>query len=709
MRRPSFLAKDPFPDRTPSLTNSDASSSNSDPLPSDPAMTADPARDERPLPPLPKELSRNSIHRADMSNHIATDRRSFPPDTNESGAPLRQKQPPPKPASSRTKSRAWHHMQRKCTTALRNSRILAHILYFTPWSDFNSFLATCSQIRRVWDIRELKDVILSHYVDGYRHALRHRDLALFQDVDVTIQDLNLLLLSQRVPLHQYPMHALGILSSLDPEQQFTTSELTDRLVAFALAHSRFVLLLQSVVHSSPLPLPIDSDPLKPQSRLPSSSTSTPHGNRELIFPAPLAFPSEIEGVQSSDSLGSPLANGTPRKSMDSSRLRLSNPSPLSREATSKFGGSAPSFSSSTLIDPNRTQRPRKLSIFGGKNLPLPPPTEPRALKYYEAGWRRASRSAKTAPSSPLSRGVVSDDDVSRRFTASHRRSASIDVSSSASSISSSSSPSSLRPPNGDARAPDSPHDLYSATSRIRAPVLRVFVPCTALSTQAIAACEEQLLAAELWQHLSTGDIVCNFGYVPSSSEHGPADGSTDNDKADPRNTWLLYNGGTLVPFSPPASPPLPDPLSLPTPFYYTHLMSSQACPQFAFSPPGGKGVPELMLVRTACRVQSPASPGGWATAKKYMWIARARVGMGFVDVDDGLGEGWRGEWVLEAEGSTEGRQTLIDCLSGVSGDVFVWEMIREKSGGGRLWLRFIAPLMPPDQSRNIQMIRSHLS
>ncbi|KIK16121.1 hypothetical protein PISMIDRAFT_686668 [Pisolithus microcarpus 441] len=102
--------------------------------------------------------------------------------------------------------------------------------------------------------------------------------------------------------------------------------------------------------------------------------------------------------------------------------------------------------------------------------------------------------------------------------------------------------------------------------------------------------------------------------------------------------------------------------------------------------------------------------------------------MGFVDVDDGLGEGWRGEWVLEAEGSTEGRQTLIDCLSGVSGDVFVWEMIREKSGGGRLWLRyvllrvsrvgdrrlgvlprFIAPLMPPDQSRNIQMIRSHLS
>ncbi|KAI6042597.1 hypothetical protein EDC04DRAFT_969269 [Pisolithus marmoratus] len=698
-----FLATDPYPDsRTPSLVSSDASSSISDRLPSDPALTADPARDERPLPPLPKDTARDSIRHVDMSATV-NDRRRFPPDTTEPYAPLRQK-PPRKLASSRTRVRAWQHMQRRCTSALRNSRILTHILCFTPWSDFNSFLATCSQIRRIWDIRELRDVILSHYVDGYRHALRHRDLALFQDVDVTIQDLNLLLLSQRVPLHQYPMHALGILSSHDPAEQ-----LSERLVAFTLAHSRFVLLLQSIVHSSPLPLPIDSDPLKHQPRFPlPTSLSAPHGNRELTFPAPLAFPSEIKGVQSSDSLGFPLTNGTPRKSLDTPRLRMSNPSPLSREATSKFGGSAPSFSTSTLIDPNRTQRSRKLSIFGGKNPPPPPPTEPRSLKYYEAGWRRASRSAKTAPSSPSSRGIVSDEDISPRLTGSYRRSASIDVSSSESSISSSSSPLSVRLSNSDTRAPDSPHDLYAATSRIRAPVLRVFVPCATLSPQAIAACEEQLLAAELWQHLSTGDVVCNFGYVPSPSEHSP-DGSKDSDKTDHRNTWLLYDGGTLVPFIPPAPPPLPDPLSLPTPFYYIHLMSSQACPQFAFAPPGGKGVPELTLVRTACRIRSPGSPGGWAMAKKYMWIARARVGMGFVDVDDGLGEGWRGEWVLEAEGSTEGRQTLIDCLSGVSGDVFVWELIREKSSGGRIWLRFIAPLTPPGQSRDIQMIRSHLS
>jgi len=110
-------------------------------------------------------------------------------------------------------------------------------------------------------------------------------------------------------------------------------------------------------------------------------------------------------------------------------------------------------------------------------------------------------------------------------------------------------------------------------------------------------------------------------------------------------------------------------------------------PTFTFAPPGGGGIPETSLVNTATRVPSPRSPGGWAMVKKYTWIARARVGMGSTDIDDGLGEGWRGEWVLEAEGTPEGRQTLIDCISGLAGEVFVWELVREKSGGGRIRLR----------------------
>ena len=489
------------------------------------------------------------------------------------------------------------------------------------------------------------------------------------------------MLSQQVPLPQYPMHALTVISNPPSHRQ---SKITNTLVSLALAHSRFVLLLQSIVHSSPLPLPIDCDFPKLQHRFPlpnSASASLPHGIRELTFPAPLAFPAEVDDIQP---MASPAAPSTEQKRSSSARSRLSIPSPLSRE----FGGSAPSFSSSALMDHAKPRTTRKLSIFGGRN-PLPPPVaEPRSLKYYEAGWRKPSLSSR-ATSSLGHRGIdyASEEETRRRFTITHKRSVSMDMSSSASSISSASSPSPSRQPN-DVRVPDSPHDLYAATSRIRAPVLRVFVPCSALSPEIIVACEEQLISADLWRHLSTGDIVCNLGYFPSPTNDG-TDGIRGEDKADARITWLIYDGQALRSFSPPAPPPLSDPLSLPTPFYYTHLLPAQAWPQFAFAPPGGGSVPELTLVPTICRVPSPRTPGGWVTAKKYMWVARARVGMGFIAMDDGLGEGWRGEWVLETDGTQEGRQTLIDCLSGVSGDVFVWEMIREKSGGGRIWLRYV--------------------
>lgn len=72
-----------------------------------------------------------------------------------------------------------------------------------------------------------------------------------------------------------------------------------------------------------------------------------------------------------------------------------------------------------------------------------------------------------------------------------------------------------------------------------------------------------------------------------------------------------------------------------------------------------------------------------------MWTARVwRQGMG-MGFEDGVGDGWLGEWVLEAEGTREGRQVLLDCLGGEGeGEVRrEWELVREKSGGGRLWLK----------------------
>ena len=65
------------------------------------------------------------------------------------------------------------------------------------------------------------------------------------------------------------------------------------------------------------------------------------------------------------------------------------------------------------------------------------------------------------------------------------------------------------------------HELFMATSRVRAPVLRVFVPCTELDEAAISDCEDALMRAGLWEHLSDGDVVCKFGYVPPSPAPSP--------------------------------------------------------------------------------------------------------------------------------------------------------------------------------------------
>jgi hypothetical protein len=479
-------------------------------------------------------------------------------------------------------------------------------------------------------------------------------------------------LAQRVPLHQYPMHALASLSrsrahpsANDP----ATALLTSRLATLASTHSRFVLLLQSLVHSSPLPLPVDLDLPRPPSRFPSPS-SPPRVLRELTFPAPLAYLSDLSDVPSSDSSDN-------RRSTSATRSRTNTSSPLSRADASAH--------------PIKARR-RNLSIFGGPHSLLPPPTEPRSLRYYEGAWRRSAATRSTPNALPTPHfsdwpSFYSEEDVSRPFARSHKRSASAEMSS-ASSISGSSSAPSIRKPQYNARIPNSPHDLSFATFRTRAPVLRVFVPCNVISPDVIAACEAQLHAGGLWQYLSTGDVVCNFGYVPSTPDGTQSQlDLPPEERATSRNTWLLFDGDSLIPFAPPAPPPLPDPLTLPTPFYYSHLMPTDVNPTFAFAPPGGGGVPETSLVNTATRVPSPHSPGGWAMVKRYMWIVRARVGMGFMDIDDGLGEGWRGEWVLEAEGTQEGRETLVDCISGLAGEIFVWELLREKSGGGRIWIR----------------------
>ena len=424
------------------------------------------------------------------------------------------------------------------------------------------------------------------------------------------------------------MHALRILTSIYPT--FEDDDTTAKLVALAAAHSRFVLLLQSLAHSSSEPMVPEPEEPRFKSRLAAQNV------RQLTFPTPLAY--------------------------------VQIPVPENVETVPKL--------------PSKERR--GLSIFGN-NSNLPPAREPRALKLYSSTWRRSSASTLARPNHFTSTNASSDSSMSgcpsRSSIIGHE------------SVSSAGFRTS------------SLHDLSGAISRNRAPILRVFVPCTTLDgeDESLVSCERQLADSGLWPHLSTGDIVCNFGFVPLNSEDTssepddfiPTDNLSQRSRLDQRRSsndassqlrWLIFNGQYLVPYTPPDLLPLDDALSLPSPFYYAHITPPFANFSFVIDQfPICDDIPQLTLIYSTSKVPSPHSPKGYALVKKYAWIARVvRLRKG----DEGdIGEGWFGEWTLEGEGTREGKQILLEALAGRQIDRKVWELVREKSGGGKLWLK----------------------
>lgn len=185
---PPFLTMDPYSERTPSLSSSDSSSSTSSDLLSMDQAPPIRSRDrDRALPSLPSHKSYQ------IPFPPPRDRSLYALDKHRSvRRPSLVRERPPRPTSSLVKSMAWQRMQRTAVHALRRPRILACLLQFLPWCDFYVFLSTCTDMRRLWDIRELRDVIMAHYVPGYRYALRYRDLSNCRDIDISLEDLDLL-------------------------------------------------------------------------------------------------------------------------------------------------------------------------------------------------------------------------------------------------------------------------------------------------------------------------------------------------------------------------------------------------------------------------------------------------------------------------------------------------------------------------------------
>ncbi|KZT22059.1 hypothetical protein NEOLEDRAFT_1244205 [Neolentinus lepideus HHB14362 ss-1] len=598
---------DSYVQRTPSLTASDETDSD--------RMSLRTESRERSLPRLPAEDQKPPRHR-------------------------------PPPVDHRRSNRLSHFLLASpFFVILQQPRLLARLLGQIEWSDFNALTCTCRRLRwSVFSRPELKAVILSHYVPGYRYCLRNSDMDRYRDIRITLRDLNYFMVSQGVPLHQYPMHALSLLSAFMPT--FEQEEVTQKYMAATLAHSRFVLILQSLIHSAVLPPTPDSE----GSRL--SLGVLQAGVRELVFPAPLSYFGGKDALQT---------RSASRGGRSSSR---------SSGRTSRSVGSLLSLTKAVKARSQPVSEGKnRLSLFGGNpRAPLPPPAEePAAMRFYSGGWRRAFRTA----------GYASEDDFEPALNRPHRRFASDGVSSSDSSLSSPSPvrSSSTSEPSSIIQASRSPHDIQLATSRSRAPILRVFVPCAELSEASMRACEDQLADAGLWDHLSTGDIVCNLGYVPEQ----------DHDQAD----WLIFNGYSLVLFQPPAPPPLHNPLTLPSPLYYAHILPLSMNPTYTLALPAPAYPPQMTLVYMTTSVPSVRSPTGRMPVKKYMWLAVLRA-----QLRPGLGEGWQAQWVLEGEGTKEGKQTLLDAISGKEGIERDWEVVREKCHGGRIWLKLLTPGEP---------------
>ncbi|KAI9066232.1 hypothetical protein FKP32DRAFT_1673981 [Trametes sanguinea] len=680
---------------------------------------------ERPLPPIPGPSSSPDPAPAHRQNVVHNPPRKYSP----------TRVPRPSARSPRLLSRA-----------LKQPRVLAQLLRTTSWDDFHALTSTCRDLRHCFTRHaECRRVILSHYVPGYSYALELSDVEQKSDIVIDFHQLAMLMLSQYVPLHAYPMHAMAVLGALtrgsdDPQLHRTSA----RLASLTSAHSRFVLYLQSLVHSASSSPSSESEeyddvadvPLRIGTRLPQ-----PHGVRELVFPAPLSALG-TDAAERDDALSTATPKPAGRRTSVLSRSGTIRSGISAQRAASLSPPRTPSISVAETIP--RSKGGGLSSMFNRSKVPLPPPSsDPLALKLYSGTWRRTMSKARH------SMYAAEDDNwIGQELKMPHRRFASVSLSSDSSlssppSISrtnteSEGSSGSSPPPAARSRrraslalggAPaalavprgTSAHDLFLATSRVRAPVLRVFVPCTDLDEAAIMACEEQLVKSGLWEHLSDGDIVCNFGYVPPVPPPDaprplsrPDEGHRES--ANQRQKWLMFNGYCLVPYIPPSPPPLENPLTLPSPFYFANILPAfvdpifiLALPQDAPSPltsfPRGQqqlrrpaAEPDLQLVNVATRVPSPHSPTGFALVRKYMWLARiAYVGPGSAtEAGMALGKGWWGEWVLEAEGTREGRQSLVDALSGATNGPGLrqrgqWQVVREKSGGGRLWLKLLAP------------------
>ncbi|KZO91585.1 hypothetical protein CALVIDRAFT_568148 [Calocera viscosa TUFC12733] len=583
---------------------------------------------------------------------------------------------------------------------LSNHRILTRLLANgLVLGDVVALMQTCRKAREaLCNDGEAREIIFERTIPGYRRRIS--EFTRVEEVSVTMADYELLGDALAMPLHRYPTHALHVLSIPHPMTPSREAQhATLYLEALTQAHSRFVLLLRGRGPRWSLQLELD-DPSWLISNGGGANALRQNTNlwhrpppREIVFPTPLW--ATDGGIMSQSQSVTPSPTSPSSSNRNLSKRRPSLLIGLTR-------------SNSKLPPPPPNPVPAALSYYRQPPLSAPPQRKPsfsRSLDSFVAGptfpglppfghsasnsisypppgssaqsWPRSSPSPPfTTPSPPSPTG--SGSDYSPPSTSQITLPPMLPHSQSWASHG--------LPPI------TSPHDLHLACLPTRAPIVRVFVPCTTLSSSALFACEGQLVTSGLWNFLRQGDVVCNLGYIPltgskspspeSSSSEFPADPTQMDDDA-PRG-WLLFTGASLVPYFPPSPPPLSSPLSLTTPTYYTHLSAS--APRFLLTLPAKPIDPPTLQPS----ILALPAPHLGANVKIQVWRARITVPADMVVYPDDsmqgtrIGAGWAGEWVVESDGTKEGLNALMDAEEGGQR---VWEVVKARSRPGRVWLR----------------------
>ncbi|KAF8513189.1 hypothetical protein BU17DRAFT_53445 [Hysterangium stoloniferum] len=532
-------------------------------------------------------------------------------------------------APSRCSQGSYYGYTTYLDSAWNNPIVFKCLLDHMSWREFHAVSRVSRTFRNIFKSQELKDITLARFVPGYTKESREGTA---EDVRVSLQDLEALMVSSSYPLHHYPRHAVNVLSADNNIVPYLTA-ISHRLVRFAQAHSRFVLLLRS--QAPRWQSNFDTEEFVHKS---TSAVSL----RELTFPAPLSYiDSHNTGEATSPSL-SASSSTTSKRRVSQSRKNIGE--------------------SSSLPPSPRTSK-KLFSVFGAKErvpLPLPQPSPP-SMKYYSSIGRRRFPAAE--PSYTSHSRFISESLPPPRYPFT-----SAGANSPSSSQGSLPRSASLLSP----RMQPSAHDLINACSRTRAPILRVFVPCSSLNDDdVIAEAEQQLISIGLWKHLRTGDAVVNLGYVPKDSSIVCG--------------WLIYSNDALHPFFPPNPLPIDDFKALESPLYFSHLVPPQSNLRCAFPLPRVRM--RMELCRLSSNIPSPHSPNGRVRVVRHAWLGKIHV-----REDDtealGFGESWSGDWVLEAEGTKEGTSTLMDAMER-NGQVREWEIVREKSGPHKLWLKCV--------------------